>query len=169
MFSNRGVKASSSTLKKKMISHFGIPNLCNECGQEPFWNGKPLVLEIDHIDGNSFNNEIENLRILCGHCHSQTANFRGRSRFEKVYSYCNCGKRIDKASSRCVDCNNEYIKEQNRKNPRYSSLKEVHANYVILKTFVALGEFYGISDNAVRKYIRSHGVSIEDFRNGSLV
>lgn len=45
---------------------------CEECGQPSFHNGKPLTLQIDHIDGNSDNDSLENLRLLCPNCHTQT-------------------------------------------------------------------------------------------------
>jgi Zn finger protein HypA/HybF involved in hydrogenase expression len=48
---------------------------CSECGITD-WNGKPLTIEIDHIDGISENNELTNLRWLCPNCHSQTETFR---------------------------------------------------------------------------------------------
>jgi len=51
---------------------------CGECGQHPFHNGKVLTLQIDHVDGNSDNNEPANLRLLCPNCHSQTATFGWR-------------------------------------------------------------------------------------------
>tara|TARA_Y100000310_G_scaffold236261_1_gene239432 strand:- start:1025 stop:1516 length:492 start_codon:yes stop_codon:yes gene_type:complete len=74
----KGVKVRSDSLKKKLIKKGMIENKCAECGQLPEWNGKPLVLELDHIDGDKMNNEFKNLRILCLHCHSQTPTFRGR-------------------------------------------------------------------------------------------
>lgn len=147
-----------------MIVHFGIKNECSECGQLPIWNGKPLTLELDHIDGNSFNNELSNLRILCGHCHSQTLNFRGRGKDGKVYAYCSCGKRIDKRSKNCNDC----VKKLNLSNSRYVNLEMVYENYLREKSFVALGKYYGVSGNSVKKYIQSHGLSMEDFKNGFL-
>lgn len=47
------------------------PN-CVLCGQGNVWNGKSLVLQIDHIDGNSDNNNLLNLRAVCPNCHTQT-------------------------------------------------------------------------------------------------
>ena len=43
-------------------------------------NGKTIVLECDHIDGNPNNNKPENLRLICPNCHSQTASFKGANR-----------------------------------------------------------------------------------------
>lgn len=44
---------------------------CSCCGINE-WNGKPLTLQVDHIDGNNSNNLIENFRYLCPNCHTQT-------------------------------------------------------------------------------------------------
>ena len=44
---------------------------CSCCGISE-WNGKPIVLQIDHIDGNNKNDRIENYRYLCPNCHTQT-------------------------------------------------------------------------------------------------
>jgi len=60
---------------------------CSECGQGPVWNNKPLTLQLDHVDGDSDNNVLSNLRILCPHCHTQTETYgsKGRgSRYKKV-------------------------------------------------------------------------------------
>lgn len=55
------------------------PKGCSECGIED-WFGKPLVLELDHINGINTDNRLENLRLLCPNCHSQTHTFRGRNK-----------------------------------------------------------------------------------------
>ena len=47
------------------------------------WCGKPLSLELDHIDGNSTNNIRENLRMLCPNCHSQTPTFRWKGAWRR--------------------------------------------------------------------------------------
>jgi len=48
---------------------------CEECGVEE-WNGKRLPMEVDHIDGNTKNNDLTNLKVLCPNCHSQTPTWR---------------------------------------------------------------------------------------------
>ena len=71
-------------LKRMMIEHFNIKDQCviEECGQLPWRLGKPLTLQVDHVDGDRFNNSIENLRILCPDCHSQTDTYAGRKRMQ---------------------------------------------------------------------------------------
>lgn len=52
---------------------------CLWCGLKE-WRGKPLVFEIDHIDGNKKNNSRNNLRALCPNCHSQTLTWRKKNK-----------------------------------------------------------------------------------------
>lgn len=52
---------------------------CSICGIDE-WNSQPIVLEIDHINGDKYDNRKENLRFLCPNCHSQTETFRNRLR-----------------------------------------------------------------------------------------
>ena len=44
------------------------------------WQGKDIVLELEHIDGDSTNNTVENLSLLCPNCHSQTDTYKGKNR-----------------------------------------------------------------------------------------
>ena len=51
---------------------------CEICGIRE-WQGKRLAFELDHIDGNSRNHLLENLRIVCPNCHSQTETYRAKN------------------------------------------------------------------------------------------
>lgn len=73
-----GIKRINSTVKSLVLREDLLSYRC-ECGQGPTWNGKPLTLQLDHIDGNPKNNMITNLRFLCPNCHSQTSTFTGRN------------------------------------------------------------------------------------------
>lgn len=53
---------------------------CSECLIGNFYNNKFLSLQLDHIDGNSDNNCLKNLRLLCPNCHSQTENWGSRNK-----------------------------------------------------------------------------------------
>ncbi|MFC1399746.1 MULTISPECIES: HNH endonuclease signature motif containing protein [Streptacidiphilus] len=70
----------SNTRLRRALDEIGRSYLCTDCGVGQIWNGKPLVLEIDHIDGNWLDSRAENLRYLCPCCHSQTPTYRGRNR-----------------------------------------------------------------------------------------
>lgn len=56
---------------RQSMFEVGFEYRCNCCGIGPEWNGQPLVLEIDHIDEQYWNNTKENLQFLCPNCHAQ--------------------------------------------------------------------------------------------------
>ena len=60
-----------------------IPYKCDCCGISS-WNNKPLVLTIEHKNGNHFDNRIPNLELLCSNCHSQTDTFCGKNKWSNV-------------------------------------------------------------------------------------
>lgn len=49
------------------------------CGLTDIWQGSFIVLQMDHINGNSCDNRLDNLRWLCPNCHSQTETFCGKN------------------------------------------------------------------------------------------
>ncbi len=73
----KGLICDNKTIKKILIFING--ERCVECTQGNEWNGLPLTLEVDHIDGNSDNNDPNNVRLLCPNCHSQTPTSRGKN------------------------------------------------------------------------------------------
>jgi hypothetical protein len=76
----RGSRRAKPHLLRRALDEIGRPHTCAGCGQGDQWQGRPLRLEIDHVDEDFHNNLAENLRYLCPNCHSQTANFAGRSK-----------------------------------------------------------------------------------------
>lgn len=54
-------------------------NKCSICKMQANWQGKNLVLIIDHIDGNSENTNIDNFRLVCPNCDSQLPTYKGRN------------------------------------------------------------------------------------------
>jgi hypothetical protein len=65
---------------KAAMKDLGVPERCARCGIEPLWRGRPLPLEVDHVDGDWRNNRIGNLRLLCPNCHCVTDSYRGRNK-----------------------------------------------------------------------------------------
>lgn len=69
----------ATKLKDRLIKTKIIPHKCAACGLEHEWNGKPLVLQLEHKNGDNRDNRLQNLCFLCPNCHSQTPTFAGRN------------------------------------------------------------------------------------------
>lgn len=67
--------ACNSTVRRLLVKTLGWQERCVECGIENEWNGRPIILHLDHINGDNTNNEPGNLRFLCPNCHSQTSTY----------------------------------------------------------------------------------------------
>jgi hypothetical protein len=69
---------SSSNLKRRLLREGVLEYLCSKCGITT-WNEEPIILQLDHINGDNLDHRKENLRLLCPNCHSQTQTFAGRN------------------------------------------------------------------------------------------
>lgn len=76
-FKNGERDLERKNIKKHLYAIKGYK--CEVCGLDK-WLGKPLPLQLDHVDGNSTNNDLTNLRLICGNCHSQTPHYAGKNR-----------------------------------------------------------------------------------------
>ena len=67
-------------LKRRLLTAGIKRNACEneKCSVTNVWNGQTLVLHLDHIDGDNTNHRLENLRMLCPNCHSQTETYAGK-------------------------------------------------------------------------------------------
>lgn len=149
-----GSRRGGPSTRKRLLA-LGWKDQC-ACGLGPEWNGSPLTLQIDHIDGNKFNNLLTNLRIICPNCHTQTATYANNNGSGTAqYNYCECGKQINKTSARCNKCDAE-----NRRGIGiidYPPIDEI-LKIVQETNWLQAGKRIGCSDTGLRKYLRRNGV-----------
>ena len=73
----------SSKLKDKLIREGLKEDKCEMCGVST-WFGKKIVLELHHKNGNHYDNDLDNLQVLCPNCHSiQESHIKSRSIYNK--------------------------------------------------------------------------------------
>lgn len=129
----------TSKLKHRLLKERVLENRCNICGLLPTWNEKPLSLQLDHINGVSNDNRLENLQIVCPNCHTQTKTYAGkRLRKKKVYE-----------TSR--QKRQRYIAQRKvavRPSKRMLTAKVEKLGYC------ETGRLYGVTDNTIRKWLR---------------
>ncbi|WP_435131873.1 HNH endonuclease [Actinacidiphila sp. bgisy144] len=75
----RARRIPGDRLKRALLAR-GVPEQCAHCGTGPVWRGRPLPLEVDHVDANWRDNRAPNLRLLCPNCHAATDSYRGRAK-----------------------------------------------------------------------------------------
>ena len=138
-------------LKKRLLKEGLLKEKCCICGLSPVWQDKPLVFVLDHKNGINNDNHLENLRLLCPNCNSQTATFCGRAKKKpRKFRHCRqCKNEIGMKGKTglCCTC------AQDRKVER-PSLEELH-HMVKLFGFRGTGKRCGVSDNAIRKWLRT--------------
>jgi hypothetical protein len=149
----------STSQKRKVLATGQLGQVCVKCGVGGWWQNEPLVLRLDHINGDSRDNRIENLRLLCPNCDSQTPTFCGRNKKpgkpKIVWSCLGCGVDISKGSVWCRSCG-ATMGNRSRSHsdwPEDATLVEE----VRQSSFEAVGRKYGVSGNAVRKRLRVRG------------
>ena len=121
---------------------------CEICNQDEYWNSRKMSLILDHINGVSDDNRLENLRILCPNCNATLDTHAGKNnKKEKKKYFCKCGELITKTAKNCKLCSAKIKRKVER--PSIEMLKEEVKSIGYKK----MGIKYGVSDNSIRKWI----------------
>jgi hypothetical protein len=143
-----------TVLKNRLLKDGILENKCSKCGLQPLWCEETLVLQLDHINGNSRDNRLDNLRILCPNCHTQTENYGSKNRKIGVkitqLRYCLCGAIISKRAKACKICAGINSHPTKIIWPSKEELMKMLEN----SNYVQVGKKLGVSDVAVRKRLK---------------
>jgi transposase-like protein len=162
-----GSTYARSNLKTRLYAEGLKTPSCELCGQGEMWRGKPMGLILDHINGVRDDNRIENLRIVCPNCAATLETHCGRKNrlepSERVCLHCGTTFRARKPRQRyCSRACGTRAPSSNRGVPNPALRRVERPPYEQLvreiaeTSYLAVGRRYGVSDNAVRKWVRQY-------------
>lgn len=141
----------TSNLRRRLLREGVKAHCCERCRRTE-WEGEPIPLELEHINGVANDHRLENLLLLCPNCHALTPTWRGRKNLRNRCA--DCGTRVASKSQRCNPCAQEYSRTAERPTKiEWPASTEV-ALMVAKHGWSATGRLLGVSDNAVRKRLR---------------
>jgi hypothetical protein len=153
VFCEGSAYTQSKQIKRRLIEG-GLPECCALCGLGPTWNGKPLVLHLDHINGVHDDNRRDNLRLLCPNCDSQTETYAGRNGRERRTPCRWCSHLNKLGSSRCGGCLRWFV-QRAEWHPSKISWPDGETLAIMLrdKPAVAVAKALGVSPRAISKHM----------------
>jgi Zn finger protein HypA/HybF involved in hydrogenase expression len=161
---NTNIKGSY--LKTKLIANGLKVDKCEVCGLD----GKELTLELHHINGNHFDNRIENLQILCPNCHSKTPNYRRKNKIYKknlkdFKDLSEFKTKKDAIESTCMYCGKTFTKNYHKIKRKFCS-RECYSSYLKINGNFGSGKTEP-SVNLEKDYIISQMCNFKDLTNFS--
>lgn len=161
-----GSTYSRQHVKRRLFKEGLKEPRCEMCGQDESWHGRNMGMILDHINGVRDDHRLENLRIVCPNCAATLDTHCGRkNRVEKARRDCrHCGRSFfpsrpqQRYCSR--ECGSRWDRSQLRGKPKPATRRVQRPPYEQLlaeieaTSFCAVGRKYGVSDNAVRKWVR---------------
>jgi len=150
-------------LKRRLYEEGLKERRCDLCGQGELWCGRRMSLILDHINGKGRDHRLENLRIVCPNCAATLDTHCGRKLRLEPISCARCGRDFPPRYAAQRYCSREcgqHATKPGSHRPRPETRKVARPAYEQLQedlahmSWVAVGRKYGVSDNAVRKWIR---------------
>lgn len=156
-----GEKREGKSVIKRLVEGKHKKYECEECGIFE-WNGKPLTLQIHHINGKHDDNRIGNLQILCPNCHTQTDTFGKRKnkqckhpkRHTTRKNCIVCGKEIEGWGKEY--CSHECSYTGHRKTN--ITADELLTLIKTMKSYTKVGNYLSVSGNTIKKYTKTLGI-----------